>query len=273
MNAIQKAGCVSIILLGSGLFALSQGINNPQTNASALTTGTLACARTPAFTGNVTTSAGSCATTLAAGNAGNLDSGTLLAARMPALTGDVTTSAGAVATTLAAGSASNLNSGTLAAARGGAGTINGALKGNGSGTVSQAACADLSNGTGACSATYTAPASWTPADGSGAALTFTNVSANYTQIGNMVFAYANLTYPSTADGTGAKLSGFPVTFANANYSRQCMVNETTVTSGNLRMNPVINTTTANLTDAVDSQITNATMSLKFMQFICIYPAT
>lgn len=47
--------------------------------------------------------------------------------------------------------ASNINSGTLAAARGGAGTVNGALKGNGSGSVSQAACADLSNGSPSCS--------------------------------------------------------------------------------------------------------------------------
>lgn len=34
-------------------------------------------------------------------NAGNLNAGTILAARMPALTGDITTSAGSVATTLA----------------------------------------------------------------------------------------------------------------------------------------------------------------------------
>lgn len=47
--------------------------------------------------------------------------------------------------------ATNLTSGTVAAARGGAGTINGALKGNGSGVVSQAACADLSNGATGCS--------------------------------------------------------------------------------------------------------------------------
>lgn len=47
--------------------------------------------------------------------------------------------------------ASNLTSGTVAAARGGAGTINGALKANGSGTVSQAACADLSNAAASCS--------------------------------------------------------------------------------------------------------------------------
>lgn len=49
--------------------------------------------------------------------------------------------------------ASTFSAGTLAAARGGAGTINGALKGNGSGVVSQAACADLSNGTALCSTT------------------------------------------------------------------------------------------------------------------------
>lgn len=42
--------------------------------------------------------------------------------------------------------------GTVAAANGGAGAISGALKGNGTGTVSQAACADLSNGTTNCSA-------------------------------------------------------------------------------------------------------------------------
>ncbi|WP_407160169.1 hypothetical protein [Bradyrhizobium sp. STM 3557] len=47
--------------------------------------------------------------------------------------------------------ASNISSGTLAAARGGAGTITGALKANGSGVVSQAACADLSNASASCS--------------------------------------------------------------------------------------------------------------------------
>jgi hypothetical protein len=41
--------------------------------------------------------------------------------------------------------------GVVASANGGAGSISGALKGNGSGTTSQAACADLSNATAACS--------------------------------------------------------------------------------------------------------------------------
>lgn len=48
---------------------------------------------------------------------------------------------------------SNITSGTVPAARGGAGTINGALKANGSGVVSQAACADLSNAGSGCSGT------------------------------------------------------------------------------------------------------------------------
>ncbi len=49
--------------------------------------------------------------------------------------------------------ASSFSAGTIAAARGGAGTINGALKGNGSGVVSQAACTDLSDDGALCSAT------------------------------------------------------------------------------------------------------------------------
>jgi hypothetical protein len=42
-------------------------------------------------------------------------------------------------------------SGVVAASQGGAGTITGALRGNGSGTVTQAACSDLSNAAASCS--------------------------------------------------------------------------------------------------------------------------
>lgn len=47
--------------------------------------------------------------------------------------------------------ASMFSTGVVAAARGGAGTVNGALKANGSGTVSQAACTDLSDDGALCS--------------------------------------------------------------------------------------------------------------------------
>ena len=67
-----------------------------------------------------------------------------------------------LATVASSGSASDLTSGTLAAARGGAGTITGALKGSGAGVVSQAACADLSNGGGGGCAAAVTSGSLTP---------------------------------------------------------------------------------------------------------------
>ena len=50
---------------------------------------------------------------------------------------------------------------------------------------------------------------WTPVDESGASLTFTSVTGNYTKIGNQVTCWGRLTYPSTASGLGAQLGGLP----------------------------------------------------------------
>lgn len=55
---------------------------------------------------------------------------------------------------------------------------------------------------------------WTPVDGSGAALTFTNVAGYYTRIGRQVTAVFNVTYPSTADASAARIGGLPFTSAN-----------------------------------------------------------
>jgi hypothetical protein len=52
---------------------------------------------------------------------------------------------------------------------------------------------------------------WTPADASGAGLSFTSVDARYTKIGNLVTVYVVLTYPVTASGSQAKISGLPFT--------------------------------------------------------------
>lgn len=112
--------------------------------------------------------------------------------------------------------ASALTTGTLAAARGGAGTITGALKGNGAGTVSQAACADLSNGAAGCSAglplsvanggtgdTGTAWTTYTPGTtcnaGSG---TWTTNTAHSKSIGKTVFIEFDLTLTTDTSCTG-----------------------------------------------------------------------
>ncbi len=162
--------------------------------------------------------------------------------------------------------------GVVPAANGGAGTITGALKGSGAGVVTQAACADLSNATGACSTTFVAPTSWTPADGSGAALTFTGVSANYVQIGNMVFAYATVTYPSTVSGSNAVINGLPINLANQNYAVQCNLTSSTIATL-IHLIPTKNTGNINLATATSGAITNATMSTGSLNFMCIYPAT
>jgi hypothetical protein len=52
---------------------------------------------------------------------------------------------------------------------------------------------------------------WTPADASGASLSFTSVDARYTKVGNLVTVYVVLTYPVTASGSQAKISGLPFT--------------------------------------------------------------
>ena len=50
---------------------------------------------------------------------------------------------------------------------------------------------------------------WTPADNSGAGLSFSSVVATYTKTGRMVVANYILTFPTTADGTTASISGLP----------------------------------------------------------------
>lgn len=85
------------ILFGSGFVVSVTAADSSITIGGTSTNPTVSRA---ALTGDVTASAGSNATTLAAGNAGNLNSGTLLAARLPALTGDATSSVGTAATTV-----------------------------------------------------------------------------------------------------------------------------------------------------------------------------
>lgn len=127
----------------------------------------------------------------------------------PALTGDVTTLATSCTTSLVAGSASNLNSGTLAAARGGAGTINGALKGNGSGVVSQAATSDLSDVT-TPSTTCGANTPTLAFGGASVGITYSTRTCQYVKVGKHVIVELAITLTSKGSSTGAAtLSGFP----------------------------------------------------------------
>lgn len=77
---------------------------------------------------------------------------------------------------------------------------------------------------------YYEEGTWTPTDASGASLSFSNVSAQYTRIGRMVFAYCRLTYPSTVNGNTAIVGGLPFTIQNIQGARQARITYTSSTA-------------------------------------------
>ena len=83
---------------------------------------------------------------------------------------------------------------------------------------------------------------WTPVDGSGAGLSFSNTSGNclYTKIGRTVFASFRVTYPSTADGSFADIGGLPFAAVNStvNIFPVCFSEQNYVagTTGTIRRN-------------------------------------
>jgi hypothetical protein len=112
-------------------------------------------------------------------------------------------------------------------------------------------------------------AAWTPTDQSGASLTFTAVNAQFCRIGNLVFVYGSLTYPSTADATQSKIS-LPVAVPNQSYAK---VSGTVVGTVNAIPQAIINTSTAQFLTGAAGAVTNATLSLKVITIFIIYPAS
>lgn len=130
----------------------------------------------------------------------------------------------------------------------------------------------INNAAAAGAATQGTSGSWTPADASGAGLTFAGVSAAYTQIGNIVFAYATLNYPATANSSSAKISGLPVAVPSSTYAQQC---SPTISSpaGNVKFVPQVSSNTLFLMSATGGAVTNATMTGSVVSIMCIYPAS
>lgn len=113
--------------------------------------------------------------------------------------------------------------------------------------------------------TYT-EGTWTPTDGSGAALSFTVTSAKYTRIGNTVHIQAFLSYPTTVSGAAAQINGLPFTsnsygtariYSNAGVGYYLRFNDTTT-----------NATIYNA--ATNAAATNANLTLSQVMFSGIY---
>lgn len=114
---------------------------------------------------------------------------------------------------------------------------------------------------------------WIPADGSGATLVFTGVSAAYTKVGNIVFAYFQLNYPSTVSASNAAISGFPIANANSSYAASgCFIAYTSIATL-ARVYMAANTTTILLYGTNGVALANSVLSLGQVNITCIYPAT
>lgn len=105
----------------------------------------------------------------------------------------------------------------------------------------------------------TVKSSWTPADASGATLSFSGVNAKYSQISNIIRFFVTLTYPSTASTASAEISGLP---SAAAYGETCVG----YTSNGILVQAQFSSSTLILTDAQGNslqnvQLTGATITL------------
>ena len=83
---------------------------------------------------------------------------------------------------------------------------------------------------------------WTPVDASGAGLTFSTATGNYTKIGRVVTGSFRASYPTTASAAQIVIGGLPFTVNNTDVNScfvGCYTNGTTTVSGET----AINTTT------------------------------
>lgn len=118
---------------------------------------------------------------------------------------------------------------------------------------------------------FIAPASWTPTDGSGAGLTFTGVSAEYTVIGNIVFASAQLTYPATASSADAVISGLPYPIISEGYAVMPAIARVSAAAATLLL-PIQGGNTASIQSiSTGAAVTNVTLTSKTISFQLVYP--
>lgn len=247
-------------------------------SASDLSTGTVPDARFPATLPAIS---GVNLTNL---NATNLASGTVASARVSGsytgITGTGTLTAGATGAGFTVAVGTSTVTGVLPAANGGAGTITGALKANGSGTVSQAACADLSNAGSGCSQTVTGKTAFTPVlqfNGGSTGMTGT-FEGKYVVSGDHVTVWIHIALTNKGSSTGtAFIANLPFNIANdtAQNGTQCspIGYGGNMTGGTAPYYPYLSGTNGflRINDAVGGNVTDANFTnTSEIVFTCSY---
>jgi hypothetical protein len=114
---------------------------------------------------------------------------------------------------------------------------------------------------------------WTPTDASGAGLAFTGVSGKYSQVGNIIIASVQLTFPVTGNAAQVSLT-IPTTAPNQTWA---LAPSLVYTSGGtlaVIARPVSNTaTTVFVVHGSSAAVTNANMSGLTIQINLIYQAS
>lgn len=152
------------------------------------------------------------------------------------------------------------------------GTVGSPTGGNeGAGTIN--ATGLFVNGVAVATGVAQTIGSWTPTDASGASLTLTVVAAGYTQIGNMVHAYATVTYPSNANGSQAIIGGLPVTVPNQSYAVVPVPMYTNSGAFELGKTVKNSATFAIYNGVTSSSVANSALSTLTTTFEVVYPAS
>lgn len=123
-----------------------------------------------------------------------------------------------------------------------------------------------------------ASGTFTPADGSGATLTFTTPVGYYRTVGNIVHIWGSIGYPATASGANSLITGLP--FTSANLATNCggFVNPFFSAPAFPGASPgpnwlVVNknATTFRFATAAGAALTNANLTAANVDFYACYP--
>jgi len=113
---------------------------------------------------------------------------------------------------------------------------------------------------------------WTPADNSGAGLSFTSVAGAYTKIGRLVTCQFNVNYPVTASTAQASINGLPYASGTVSNLDNPIGGFITYTSANITFTVPggSSATSINFWNLAGGQITNAQLSGANIRMTVVY---
>ena len=114
---------------------------------------------------------------------------------------------------------------------------------------------------------------WTPSDQSGAGLVFTSVTVGYSKIGNMVFIYGRLTYPTTASIASAIIGGLPFPIPNSLKAQNPSLGYSSALNSNVYNWTVENSSNFEPLTITGAVYSNAQLSAGQLIFCFNYPVT